>query len=46
MMSTNGILLQGYKILLGHPGFMTTIFTWGILCTIVIVALKLYEESH
>lgn len=43
-MEIDGLMLQAYKIFLGNPGVMISLLTWAIIVTLVLVAIKLFED--
>jgi hypothetical protein len=43
-MEIDGLMLQAYKIFLGNPGVMISLLTWAVIVTLVLVAMRLFED--
>jgi len=45
-MEVDSLLIQAFRIVLGHKGFMIPVLTWAIFSTLILVAIRLYEEMR
>jgi hypothetical protein len=43
-MEIDGLMMQAYKIFLGHPGVMISLLTWAVIVTLVFTIKRIHED--